>query len=148
MPTTTNLGITYPDSTAYVTNGASDMGVIATDIDALYGALTTYTPTTTNVTGGTVTGRFRKLGKLGVLHIQFTAGTATAAGVITASLPAGWTTLTLGVQGLNANNGATGIVYAYASGTTVTVGSSTAGANFTLGASVASVRVTGWVLIQ
>lgn len=148
MPTTTNLGITYPDSTAYVTNGAADMGVIATGIDALYGALTTYTPTLGNVSGGTVTGRFRKLGKIGIVHVQFTAGTATAAGLVTATLPAGWTTLALGVQGLNANNGATGIVYAYASGTTITVTSSTGGANFALGASVASVRVTGWVIIQ
>jgi hypothetical protein len=33
MPTTTNLGITYPASTAYVKDGATAMGTISTGID-------------------------------------------------------------------------------------------------------------------
>lgn len=148
MPTTTNLSLTYPASTGYVTNGASDMGTLATDIDNLYGALTTYTPTLTNVTGGAATGRYRRLGKIGILHVQMTAGTATAAGPITISQPSGWTILTLGVQALNATNGATGLVNAGSTGTTITVYASTAQANFALGASVAGIRVTGWLVLQ
>lgn len=147
MPTTTNLAITYPASTDFVVNGATAMGTIAIGIDNLYGAATTYTPTTTNITGGTVSGRFYKLGKIGFVHIIISAGTATAAGNVTATLPAGWTSLAVGAQALGASFGG-GIIFAYTSAsTTVTITSNPAGAAWTLGASVAGTRVTGWVML-
>lgn len=146
MPTTTNLALTYPASTDFVVNGATAMGTIAIGIDNYFGAATTYTPTLGNVTGGTVTGRFYKLGKLGFVHVQFTAGTATAAANVTATLPAGWSTLALGVQTLGATSGGA-LIFASAAAGTITITSSAAGAAWTLGASVAGIRVTGWVML-
>ena len=54
MPTSTNLSIVTPSSNDYVTNGAVAMQTMADDIDGYWGALTNYTPTLTNVTGGTI----------------------------------------------------------------------------------------------
>lgn len=146
MPTSTNLGLVTPASTDYVTSGATAMTTLANGIDAYFGAATTYTPTLTNVTGGTVSGRFYKIGKLGFVHVFFSAGTATAAGNVTATLPAGWTTLAVGAQTLGATSGG-GAIFASASATTITITSSPAGATWTLGASVAGIRVTGWVML-
>lgn len=108
MPTTTNLSITYPASSDYVTNGATAMGTIATGIDAFFGALTTYTPTTGNITGATATGYYVRLGKLGFVRIRVSAGTATAASYCTVSLPSGWTGFSTHNQPLNAWTDGTG----------------------------------------
>lgn len=147
MPTSTNLGLVTPASTDYVTSGATAMTTLANGIDGYFGTATTYTPTLTNVTGGTVSGRYYKIGKLGFVHVFLSAGTATAAGNITATLPAGWTALSVGAQTLGATSGG-GMIFAYSSASTViTITSNTAGAAWTLGASVAGVRVTGWVML-
>lgn len=146
MPTTPNLSLTYPASTDFVVNGATAMGTIAIGIDNYYGAATTYTPTLGNTTGGAATGRFYKLGKLGFVHVQFTAGTTAAIGNVTATLPSGWSTLALGVQTLGATSGG-GLIFASAATGTITITSSAAGATWTAGASVAGIRVTGWVML-
>lgn len=147
MPTSTNLALVTPASTDYVTGGATAMQTLANGIDAYYGAPTTYTPTTTNVTGGTVAGRFTKLGKLGLVSVGISAGTATAAGVITVSLPAGWTTAAV-LQAVPAINSAAVIsASAAASGTTITVRADAAGNNWTLGASLTGVRLNGWLYL-
>lgn len=147
MPTSTNLGLVTPASTDYVTAGATAMTTLANGIDAFFGAPTSYTPTLTNVTTGTVAGRFYKIGKLGFVSIGFSAGTATAAGTITATLPAGWTTVAI-AQVIPARNGvAISSAQVAASGTTVTIYTDAAGNNFTLGASVTGIRLNGWVML-
>lgn len=150
MPTTTNLGLTYPASSGYVTNGASDMGTLASNIDAFFGAPTTYTPTLTNVTSGTASGRYVRMGKLGLVSIGISAGTATAAGTISATLPSGWTTVAV-IQIVPAVQSTTTAVVisvtAAASATTVVIRADAAGANFGLGASVVGVRLNGWLFL-
>ena len=144
MPSTTNLGIVTPTSNDYVTNGATAMTTMADDIDAFFGAPTTYTPTTTNVSGGTVTGRFTRMGKLGIISIGISAGTATASGVITVSLPSGWTTIAVG-QPLQGTSTAYAVFGAYAgsSGTTITITKDAAGTNWSAGNSLTAVRIMG-----
>lgn len=145
MPTSTNLSLVTPASTDYVTNGATAMTTLANGIDAYYGAPLTYTATLTNVTGGTTSGRYVRIGKLGFLSIGFSAGTATAAGTVTATLPSGWTTVAV-IQAVPAVNSAAVIsVTAAASSTTVTIRADAAGGNWTLGASLTGVRLNGWL---
>lgn len=145
MPTSTNLSLVTPASTDYVTNGATAMTTLANGIDAYYGAPLTYTPTLTNVTGGTTAGRYVRIGKLGFFSVGFSAGTATAAGTVTATLPSGWTTVAV-IQAVPAVNSAAVIsVTAAASSTTVTIRADAAGNNWTLGASLTGVRLNGWL---
>lgn len=147
MPTTTNLGLTYPASTGYVTNGASDMGTLASGIDAFFGAATTYSPTFTNVSGGTTSSRFTRMGKIGIFSVGFSAGTATALGSITVSLPSGWTTVGV-IQVVPARNGnALCSAAVAASGTTVTVYADAAGASFAAAASLTGIRLNGWLML-
>jgi hypothetical protein len=146
MPTTTNLSITYPASSDFVTNGATAMGTIATGIDAFFGAFTTYTPTLGNVSGGATSGRFVNIGKIGFFRATITAGTATAGGSITISLPTGWTIQTAFnqlVDGANVNS--CYAVIATGTPTVVSVFKDSDATNWTAGNSVASVRVQGWV---
>lgn len=147
MPTSTNLGLVTPASTDYVTAGATAMTTLANGIDGFFGAPTSYTPTLTNVSTGTVAGRFVKIGKLGLVSIGFSAGTATAAGTVTATLPAGWTTVAIS-QVIPARNGvAVSSAQAAASGTTVTIYADAAGNNFAGGASLTGIRLNGWVML-
>lgn len=146
MPTTTNLGVTYPASTDFVTNGATAMGTIATGIDAFFGAFTAYTPALTNVTSGTASGRFVKIGKIGFFRAQVSAGYATANGAITVGLPTGWTIQTAFnqiVDGANVNSCYAAI--ATATPTVVSVFKDSDATVWTAGNSVASVRIQGWV---
>lgn len=145
MPTSANLSLVTPASTDLVTNGASAMTTLANGIDGYYGPPTTYTPTTTNVTGATTTGRYVRIGKMGLVTLAITAGTATAAGSITLSLPAGWTNIAFRVPMPALNTNAAVAAYVGASATSVTVWADAAANNFTLGASVTGVRVHGWV---
>lgn len=145
MPTSANLSLVTPASTDLVTNGATAMTTLANGIDAYYGAPLTYTPTLTNVSTGTAAGRYVRIGKLGFISVGFSAGTATAAGTIAVSLPAGWTTVTV-IQAVPAVNGsAVCTATAAASGTTVVIRADAAGSNFTLGAAVTGVRLNGWL---
>lgn len=147
MPTSTNLSLVTPASTDYVTNGATAMTTLANGIDAYFGAPTSYVPTTTNVTAGTVAGRFTRLGKLGLFSIGLSAGTATAAGTVAFSLPAGWTTVAI-AQIVPARNGNALITAQVAAGaTTVVVYADHLGNNWTLGASLTGVRLNGWLYL-
>lgn len=107
-----------------------------------WGAWATYTPTLTNATGATVSGAYMRVGKTGHFRINVTAGTATAAGTFTATLPPGWTAGSAATTGLNVlhNNGAGTFITVSgrvaASATTCTIYASTAGANFTLGQNI------------
>lgn len=107
-----------------------------------WGAWATYTPTLTNATGATVSGAYMQVGKTGHFRINVTAGTATAAGTFTATLPPGWTAgsaATTGLTVLHNNGGGTFITVSgrvAASATTCTIYASTAGANFTLGQNI------------
>lgn len=146
MPVTTNLNVTYPSSTDYVANGATAMGTIATGIDAFFGAFTAYSPTFTNVTGGAASGRFVKIGKIGFFRATVTAGTATANGTITVSLPSGWNIESSFGQVVDATNAnSTAAVINTANPDRVVVYKDAANTAFTAGNSVASVRLQGWV---
>lgn len=142
MPTSTNLGLVTPGSTSFVTNGASDMTTLANGIDAYWGAPTVYTPTYTNVTTGAADARYRKVGRVGFVTIQLSNGTATAAGTIDISLPAGWTNITMQYP-VTAVSTATGVLYALCltGATSIRVWSNSLAANWTAGASVAGVRI-------
>lgn len=145
MPTSTNLSLVTPASTDYVTNGATAMTTLANGIDAYYGNPLTYTPTFGNVTTGAGTGRYVRIGKLGFLSLGITAGTATAAGAITLTLPTGWTTAPV-IQVMPCRNGnPLAAASVAASGTVVTVYTDAAANNFTLGASVTGIRLNGWL---
>lgn len=147
MPTSTNLGLVTPASTDYVTAGATAMTTLANGIDGFFGAPSTYTPTTTNVTTPTASGRFVRMGKLGLVQVGFTAGTVTAAGTFTVTLPAGWTTVNVS-QVVPARNGSLlCTAYAAVSGTTITVHADASGNNWTLGAAVSGVRLNGWLFL-
>lgn len=63
----------------------------AADFGGIADAWTTYTPTLTNVTGGSGTFAYMIVGKTLFLRGQITAGTATAAGIVSVTLPAGVT---------------------------------------------------------
>lgn len=147
MPTTTNLGIVTPASSDYVTNGAVAMQTMADDIDAYFGAPSTYTPTTTNVSGGAVTGRYIKMGNLGIVHINLSAGTATAAGSVSFSLPSGWTAISF-AQVVPARNSNSLITAQTASPwTSITVWADEDGTNWGLGASLTGIRLNGWLFL-
>lgn len=143
MPTSTNLSLVTPASTDYVTNGATAMTTLADGIDGYWGAQTAYTPTLTNVTTGTVTGEYTRLGKLGFVFVIITAGTATANGNVTVTLPSGWTSSR--TQPIPALRGsAVAACFANAS-TTVTLTKDAAGTAFTAGDSVFTYRLMGWL---
>lgn len=142
MPTSTNLGLVTPASTDFVMNGATNMTTLANGVDAFFGAPTVYTPTYTNVTTGAADARYRKIGRLGFVTIDMTGGTATAAGTISISLPAGWTHVAqrLPVTALNVGSGLISCEVAV-SGTAFTVYASSAWANWTLGAALSGVSI-------
>ena len=65
---------------------------LATAVDNYFGAWTGFSHGTagfawSNVSGGTLTGRYRTIGKLVFVHLAITAGTAAAAGIIGINLP-------------------------------------------------------------
>lgn len=116
-----------------------------------WGAWATYTPTLTNATGATVSGAYTQLGKTGHFRINVTAGTATAAGTFTATLPAGWAVAAgapaIPLQVLHNNGGGTIVTVSgrvLAGGGAATIYASTAGANFTLGQSIIT-AITGTI---
>lgn len=148
MPNTTNLSLLYPSSTGLVGSGYLNIQQLAEGVDAFYGALTTYTPTFTNITGGAGTFAFRRLGKIGFVSGAFTAGTATAAAAVQLSLPAGWT-MPARRQIITAGNdtGAVGVLYGLVpvSGSTIQLYGSAARGVFTAGAALATVFYSGWL---
>ena len=148
MPNTTNLNLPYPASTDYVANGYLDIQNLATDIDSLYGALTAWTPTFANVTGGAGSFVYRFFGKLLYVSGDFSAGTATAGGSISVQLPFATNTAAR-QQPVNAGNDAagTGLLYALvgASGTAVVIYGTAARGNFGAGASLTGVHFSGWL---
>lgn len=148
MGTTPNLSLPYPASTDYIANGYSDIENLALGVDDIYGATTSYTPTTTNVTGGTKTGNYRIDGKWLTFWAQITSGTATAAGTVTISLPAGVTSAGR-VQLVNGMKGAAvASAYVNSNSTDVTCHVDAAGNNFALGGSVGTYRIDGRIEIQ
>lgn len=147
MGTTTNLSITYPAPTDLVANGATDMQTIAEDIDDYFGAWTSYTPTGTNITGGTYSAAYRRMGKIGMVRVNITAGTATAAGSVAVSLPSGWTpTANGGACAMNATSGLFTVLI-NASTSVLTVYNGTGVANFAAAASLTNTRI-GPIVIE
>lgn len=73
--------------------------VDAADLTALGAAWTAYTPTLTNLTGGAASGAFAQVGKTLFLRGNISAGTVTAAGIVSISLPAGLTLATSVIVG-------------------------------------------------
>lgn len=103
----------------------------------------TYTPTLTNVTGGTVSAEYVRVRDKVWVEGNITAGTATAAGVITVSLPSGLAVTSrrdvIPVSVILRVGGVFGRVVAgrvQSSGTEITIYASNAAGNFTLGQDV------------
>lgn len=150
MPTTSN-GLTYPAATA-TPDVPRDIQQLATDLETKLGSLmaapTTYAPTLTNVTTGTVTGRWWQVGKLLFLAIDITAGTVTALGAVTVTLPAGKISDTVLGSALSANRNGTVMsarVAAAATAITLVNADATSPAAAT---ALAPTRITGMVLVQ
>lgn len=142
MPISTNLGLVTPTSAGFVTNGAVDMQTLANGVDAFYGVMTAYTPTYTNCSGPVMEARYRKIGRMLHVMIDGTAGTVTAAGTITISLPPGLTSLPSRTP-VCAEFAGTGVVHAWvvASGTAITVSGTAAGGNFAAGANLSNLAL-------
>jgi hypothetical protein len=127
--------------------GTAYLGTNPAIVDRTTAAATiTWTPTTTNVTGGAVSGWGVRTGNVFTFSIRVTAGTATAAAVVTFTLPTGFTA----ISGLNqlCHGFTNTVVLAYATNgaATATITASAAGAAFGAGASVVS-TVTGTVIL-
>lgn len=123
--------------------GSIVKSMLSTSAGELGTSWTTFTPTLTNVTGGTASGSYLQVGKTLFFNLNITAGTATAGGTISATFGGGGTSSGL-IQLCSAMVGVS-IVTAHvsASDTKVTIYSTTAGGAFTGGASVAQVRCSG-----
>lgn len=106
---------------------------------------TTYTPTTSNVTGGTPTGTYTIIDKVLHLAVNMVAGTATGAGSITIGLPAGLSAAAS--PSLQVAVGQIGATPALASariaggGTTVSCFADVAGNNWGAGAALSTYRL-------
>lgn len=149
MPTTAN-GFTYPAATA-TPDVPRDIQQLTTDLESKFGSVlaapTSYTPTLTNVTGGTVLGRHWRIGKIGFIDIEITAGTATAVAAITASLPAGWTAdATVGSAIAALRNTTTVSARVLPGGTVVNV-TQADGTGFPASPALTSLRITGMVFL-
>ena len=111
-----------------------------------FGASTTYTPTTTNVTTPTATGRYIRYGRMGWFNVAISAGTATAANVITLTLPSGWTGAAFSQVVSGAGPANVGVLcYVASSATVVTVQKGIATVNWTAADSAAFINVAGFI---
>lgn len=114
---------------------------VADAIQAILSAGSSWTPTLTNVTGGTVDCSYQRWGKMVYISLEFTAGTVTAAGTVSFTTPGSASAVR--PQGLHAMNGAV-LRSARVVTTSITVAADSAGANFGAGASLVNTRVNGW----
>lgn len=123
---------------------------VAAAINNNEGAWTSYTPTFTNVTGGVCTAYYRLVGKTVDIRVVMSAGSATAAGSIQISLPAGMAAAGTQVVPATRTNAALILALASAAGsTTITVYQDANGANWSAGSNnVQYVRLTGRIEIQ
>jgi hypothetical protein len=113
--------------------------VDASDLAALGVAWTAYTPTLTNVTAGAVSAAYALVGKTLLVRGVFSAGTVTAAGIVSVTLPL---SLTVGTsQALSAQNVRT-LRTALASAGVIELSNSD-GTNFAAAAALANTRWSG-----
>lgn len=106
-------------------------GVTGGQIAVLHGAMTSGTFASTNTTGAAGTVYYLEFGKLVFLRYHFSAGTVTATGPVTLTIPNAFAAAAAGRQTIS-GHGLTDSWYVNASGTTLTsYGSPTAGANLT-----------------
>lgn len=139
-------GSSPTDPTVGSKTSTTSFGVpVADATQAILSAGSSYTPTLTNVTGGSVSASYQQWGKMVHLSIEITAGTATAAGTVGLTMPGGASAVR--TQGLTAM-----LAGAYRSArvttTNITLAADTAGANFGAGASLANTRINGWVEVS
>jgi len=99
-----------------------------------------YTPTTTNVSSGALTASYRLRGKKCEIQIAFSAGTVTAAGAVSLTLPTGITASA--IQPVVVNNGTAHYAGRVSSGTLFFYADIN-GASFAATNSVAAIRITG-----
>jgi len=127
--------------------GTAYLGANPAIVDRATAAATiTWTPTTTNVTGGTVAGSGVRNGNVFDFTITITAGTATGAATVTATLPTGFTTLAARNQLCLGYTNTLVLAFTNAGAATVTLTASAAGAAFGAGASVVS-TITGSTIL-
>jgi hypothetical protein len=162
-------GITICTSGTRPTGIATGKVIFETDTNRLYAydgsswraigdstnSATSYTPTTTNVSGGTTIGRYKLISE-GLLWVSvgFSAGTATAAAAVTLSLPSGVTSASFGAQALSAFNTPSGSVArpipakVNASASVITLeGKDASGTQWVAADSLVNVRVTGTIAL-
>jgi len=118
----------------------------ALDVLGLNGAWTAWTPTFTNVTGGSANAYYKLIGdKTLLFRIRMVTGTATALGTIDVFLPSGFTSQNE-VQPVACSNGA---VVAYArvniSTNRVRMYKNASGADFSAGNTLADMRCNGMI---
>lgn len=83
MATTANNGFRIPVSTDLVRNGATAIGWLGSDVDAILGPWTTYTPTIDTTTGwtkgttGALLGRYQQVSNKVYFEIKFSVGNGT-----------------------------------------------------------------------
>lgn len=139
-------GSSPTDPTVGSKGSVSTFGISVADaLQAILSAGSSWTPTLTNVTGGTVSCSYQRWGKMVHVSIEFTAGTATAAGTVGLTMPGGSSALR--TQGLLAMNAGT-LRSARVTTTNITLAADTSGANFGAGASLVSTRINGWVEVS
>lgn len=118
---------------------------LSTTTGEIAGAWTTYTPTFTNVTGGAATARYRRVGKTLHFRVDFTAGTATAAGAVTASFGPAANSVAVAQLALGLNTTQVVTVIVSASTQFATIYASDNAANFGAGAALSGVLVQGTI---
>jgi hypothetical protein len=116
--------------------------VDAADTAALGVGWTAYTPTLGNVTGGVGTFAYLLVGKTLLLRGNLTAGTATAAGLVTVTLPAGMTGAAI-PQYLGVSQSRTQRMGILNNGTNVLELNNSDGSTFTLAFSLVALRWAG-----
>jgi hypothetical protein len=118
---------------------------LSTTTGNIAGTWTTYTPTFTNVTGGAATARYMRVGKTLHFRVDFTAGTATAAGAVTASFGPAANSAAVAQLALGLNTTQVVTVIVSASTQFATIYASDNAANFGAGAALSGVLVQGTI---
>jgi len=138
------------DGSAWICTAGGSPGTWRSASD---GTWKTYTPTTTGLTSGAASGKWRWLGPFTIhIMITVTAGTVTAGGTATTyTLPSGITADSFMRQAVSAcfNANVTLLARCEASATAVTVSATdNAGANLATGTSFINVKISGVLAVQ
>lgn len=126
--------------------------IVETDLSdtagQLGGAWTAYTPSTVNISGGTVSGRYMQFGKTIIGRIIITAGTATGAAPVELGLPGGQTVANTMPQQANLTGGVLTAARAIATASTISVYKTTGAGNWVAADSLVNLTVSFMVEVS